>query len=303
MQKTSPEDSNIIERFSLYKVALSEIKSRPVFGFGPGQGIKQLEFFQTLPENMKSVSRHPALHSFYLNFAADFGFSGFLIFLAILYFLFSGLNKSFYCKDEFLASLGSGLIWGLIGDIDRRDVRYTASRARCCDGSFLACRAHFQADKGKRMRISGATIIRNGVKFGFPFVESIKSVLPLCFEFIVAVGKSEDATKPKIEGINDPRIKIIDTVWDDAKRAGGQVLSEQTNIALKNCKGDWIFYIQSDEAVNENDFEKIKNAVSKADKSDEIDGIIFDYLHFYGSYSTVQTGRNWYCAGSQDHKK
>lgn len=144
------------------------------------------------------------------------------------------------------------------------------------------------------MRISGATIIRNGVKFGFPFVESIKSVLPLCFEFIVAVGKSEDATKPKIEGINDPRIKIIDTVWDDAKRAGGQVLSEQTNIALKNCKGDWIFYIQSDEAVNENDFEKIKNAVSKADKSDEIDGIIFDYLHFYGSYSTVQTGRNWY---------
>jgi len=144
------------------------------------------------------------------------------------------------------------------------------------------------------MRISAATIIRNGQKFGYPFAESIKSVLPLCFEFIVCVGNSEDATRSEIGKINDPKIKIFDTVWDDSKRKGGEILSEQTNLAISKCSGDWIFYIQSDEAVNEQDFGKIEVALAKADKNGSIDGIIFDYLHFYGSYSTIQTGRNWY---------
>jgi len=115
IQRTTSQDSNIQERVSLYKVAISEIKTRPFFGYGPGQGIKQLEFFEMLPADMKNVSRHPALHSFYLNFAADFGIIGFLIFVGILYFIFCGLDKSFYCGDDFLVSVGAGLLWGLVG--------------------------------------------------------------------------------------------------------------------------------------------------------------------------------------------
>ena len=144
------------------------------------------------------------------------------------------------------------------------------------------------------MRISGTTIIRNGKKLGYPFIESIKSVLPLVFEFVVCVGNSDDGTRTEIERLNDPKIKIIDTVWDDSKRQGGQILSEQTNIGISKCTGDWIFYIQSDEAVNENDYGKINSVLAKAEKNEKVDGVIFDYLHFYGSYSTVQSGRNWY---------
>ena len=144
------------------------------------------------------------------------------------------------------------------------------------------------------MRISGTTIIRNGIKFGYPFKESIKSVLPLVSEFVVCVGNSEDGTRSEIERLNEPKIKIVDTVWDDSKRKGGEILSEQTNIGISKCTGDWIFYIQSDEAVNEKDFDKIKSALSKAEKNEKVDGVIFDYLHFYGSYSTIQAGRNWY---------
>ena len=144
------------------------------------------------------------------------------------------------------------------------------------------------------MRISGTTIIRNGIKFGYPFIESIKSVLPLVFEFVVCVGDSDDGTRGEIERLNEPKIKIVDTVWDGFKREGGEILSEQTNIGISKCAGDWIFYIQSDEAVNEKDFEKIESALSRADMNEKVDGIVFDYMHFYGSYSTIQTGRNWY---------
>jgi len=121
LEKTTSHDSNIQERLALYRVAVAEIMARPLFGYGPGQGIKQKKFFEMLPENLKNVGRHPALHSFYLNFAADFGLVGFFIFLAILYFTFKGLSASFGSDNLFLASAGMGIFWGLaavlIGDM------------------------------------------------------------------------------------------------------------------------------------------------------------------------------------------
>ena len=114
LEKTTSHDMNILERLSLYKVALEEIKSKPLFGYGPGQGIKQQKFFEMLPDNLKSVGRHPALHSFYLNFAADFGLAGLAVFIAIMFFIFKGLSKSFSSDDLFLSAAGIGLFWGLI---------------------------------------------------------------------------------------------------------------------------------------------------------------------------------------------
>lgn len=142
--------------------------------------------------------------------------------------------------------------------------------------------------------ISGAAIIRNGIKLGYPFVESIKSVLPLCGEFVVGVGDSDDGTRAAIEAINDPKIKILDTKWDMSKRSGGLILSEQTNLVLQQCSGDWLFYIQSDEVADIRESENISRALALCEKRQDIDGIAFDYLHFYGSYFTIQPGRNWY---------
>jgi glycosyltransferase involved in cell wall biosynthesis len=144
------------------------------------------------------------------------------------------------------------------------------------------------------MKISGAMIIRNGVKLGYPFVESVKSILPFCFEVVVAVGKSEDETRQKIEAIGDPRIRIVDTEWDVGQRSGGTVLSQQTNIALSQCTGDWIFYIQADEIADVRDIEAVNMALTLAGDDPKIEGVAFRYVHFYGSYYTVQTGRNWY---------
>lgn len=144
------------------------------------------------------------------------------------------------------------------------------------------------------MKISGATIIRNGVKLGYPFIASIRSLLPFCDEVVIGVGDSDDGTRAAIEAINDPKLRIIDTVWDMNQRLGGLILSQQTNLVLKQCSGDWIFYIQADEVADEGDMKSVQSALAYAANHEEIDGVAFRYVHFYGSYYTVQTGRNWY---------
>ncbi|MBM3912615.1 MAG: glycosyltransferase family 2 protein, partial [Sphingomonadales bacterium] len=44
------------------------------------------------------------------------------------------------------------------------------------------------------MKVSGFTFIRNAVLLDYPILEAIRSILPLCDEIVVAVGKSEDET-------------------------------------------------------------------------------------------------------------
>lgn len=121
----------------------------------------------------------------------------------------------------------------------------------------------------------------------YPFIESIKSILPVCDEMIVAVGKSEDGTREAIININSPKIRIIDTEWDETLRSGGQILAMQTNIALQAITGDWGFYLQGDEVVHEKDLPTIIQAAEKCLHDPEVDGLLFSYFHFYGNYHYV----------------
>ena len=144
------------------------------------------------------------------------------------------------------------------------------------------------------MSISGFSFIRNGIRYGYPFLESIQSILPLCEEFVIAVGKSEDDTLAVIRSLKNPKIKIIETVWDESLRTGGQVLAQQTDIALKNTSGDWAFYLQADEVVHERDLEHIEAAAKRHLNDKNVEGLLFDYNHFYGSYRYVGRSRRWY---------
>ncbi len=144
------------------------------------------------------------------------------------------------------------------------------------------------------MEVSGFTFVRNGAVFDYPFVESIKSVLPLVDEFIVNVPDSDDNTLELVRSINDPKIKIIQTRWKGDMPSGGKILSHHTNLALKECRGDWCFYIQADEIIHEEDKDKILRAMKDDLHDKRVDGILFDYVHFYGSYSCQAASRNWY---------
>ncbi len=146
------------------------------------------------------------------------------------------------------------------------------------------------------MKVSGFTIIRNGIYYAYPFKEAILSILPLCDEMIVNVGLSDDETLNSVKSMYDSnkKIKIIESEWDmDLKN--GLVLSAETNRALKECKGDWCFYIQSDEVLHEKFYEIVKKEMSDNLSDKNIEGLRFRYKHFYGSYDYYQDNyRNWY---------
>jgi len=146
------------------------------------------------------------------------------------------------------------------------------------------------------MKVCGFSFIRNAIKYDYPILEAIESILPVCDEFIVAVGKSEDNTLELIKSISPEKIKIIETVWDDSLREGGKVLAEETNKAFRAIPDyfDWCFYIQGDEAVHEKYIPTIRNAMQENLNKANVDGLLFKYLHFYGSYDYVGESYRWY---------
>lgn len=146
------------------------------------------------------------------------------------------------------------------------------------------------------MKVSGFTFIRNAVLYDYPIVESIQSILPLCDEVVVAVGKSEDATLKLIQDIPSKKIRIIETEWDLSLREGGRVLAEETNKALDEVAkdSDWCFYIQGDEVVHEKYHATIKKSMEEYKEEAKVEGLLFKYLHFYGSYDFVGDSRKWY---------
>jgi len=146
------------------------------------------------------------------------------------------------------------------------------------------------------LKVSGFTFIRNAVKYDYPIREAILSILPLCDEVIVMLGNSEDETRNLLESIGDNRIKIFDSNWDDTLREGGRVLAEETNKALDKIspESDWAFYIQGDEVFHEHGIEAVKDAMIKYKDNKSVEGLLFNYRHFYGSYDYVGNSRKWY---------
>jgi glycosyltransferase involved in cell wall biosynthesis len=146
------------------------------------------------------------------------------------------------------------------------------------------------------MKVSGFSFIRNAIVFDYPIVEAICSILPLCDEVIIAVGQSDDATLELVQSIDNQKIKIIETVWDDSLRQGGKVLAQETDKAFKaiSPEADWAFYIQGDEVLHESGLNKIRNSMEQFKDDAEIDGLLFDYLHFYGSFDYVGESWRWY---------
>jgi hypothetical protein len=146
------------------------------------------------------------------------------------------------------------------------------------------------------MKVCGFTIVRNALKFGYPVTESIRSLLPLCDQFLVSVGNSEDETIELIRSIDSPKIRIMESTWDDSLRSGGRVLAAETNKAFDSIgpEYDWVFYIQADEVLHEQYLPVIKAGMEQWNERPEAEGLLFHYLHFYGTYDYVGDSRRWY---------
>jgi hypothetical protein len=146
------------------------------------------------------------------------------------------------------------------------------------------------------MKISGFTIIKNAVINDYPIVEAIRSILPVVDEMIVSIGQSEDDTEELIRSINSDKIKIHHSTWDMTLRKGGEVLAVETNKAFQLISPDatWAFYIQGDEVIHEQYHAVIRQAAEKHKDDQRVEGLLFNYLHFYGTYDYVGDSRKWY---------
>ncbi|MCX6209318.1 MAG: glycosyltransferase family 2 protein [Bacteroidetes bacterium] len=148
----------------------------------------------------------------------------------------------------------------------------------------------------RQMKVSAFTYVRNGFTIDYPFLEAIKSVLPVVDEFIVVIGDSNDGTREAVENLNDNRIKIVDTIWDDKMRTGGLIFAQQSNIGIDNCNADadWLFHIQADEIIHENDLPKIKQAMFDNLSNKQVQGLLFKFINFFGDYNHYAPSRRFH---------
>lgn len=146
------------------------------------------------------------------------------------------------------------------------------------------------------MKITGVTIIRNAVINDFPVVEAISSILPVVDEMIVSIDKGDDNTDGLIRSIQSDKLKIVYSTWDMSLRKGGVVYALETDKVMRQVSADtdWIFYIQADEVIHEKYHTVIRTTAEKYCNEPKVDGLLFRYLHFYGTYDYVGDSRKWY---------
>ena len=137
------------------------------------------------------------------------------------------------------------------------------------------------------MKVSGFTFLRNAVINGYPFEESIRSILPIVDEFICVIGEGEDDTRERVLTIADPKIRVIDSQWNENMRDRGFVYGQQKMIAQFNCTGDWAFYLEGDEVLHESDVSNIQETMQKSLDDPEVEALYFNFFHFYGMPSQV----------------
>jgi len=137
------------------------------------------------------------------------------------------------------------------------------------------------------MKISGFTFLRNAVINGYPFEESIRSLLPLVDEYVIAIGEGSDDTLDRVRAINDPKIRVIETQWNESMQDRGFVYGQQKMIAHYNCTGDWAFYLEADEVLHESELDSIRSTMHRYLEDPEVEALYFDFLHFYGTPAQV----------------
>jgi len=146
------------------------------------------------------------------------------------------------------------------------------------------------------MRISGFTMCRNASVLHYPVCESIKSLLPVVDEMVVAIGKGDtaDTTLEDVRKIGSPKIRIVETEWDLQKFPNGMENAHQTDIAKSHCTGDWLIYLQADEILHEQDYPAIRKALTEEYNNTSVEAFVLDYLHFWGDYEHLVTCHGWY---------
>lgn len=133
--------------------------------------------------------------------------------------------------------------------------------------------------------VSGLTIIRNGVRLNYPFMEVIRSVLPICDEFIVVAGDSDDETNETLATLNDPRVEVIHSRWSPLVTPRKCLLAQQTNIGLAYCSGRWCLFLQGNEVIHEKDLQHLRQLMEQHADNQEVEAMLVERRTFWGDFN------------------
>lgn len=127
--------------------------------------------------------------------------------------------------------------------------------------------------------VSGLTILRNGITCGYTFIETIKCLDAICDEIIIIEGNSSDDTMNYINQIKNDKFKIYSQDWHNG--SNGYTFKDVTNLGLSKCTKDYVFYLQADEVIHENDYDKLRALIDQG-----YDAISVNFIHL--RYSMLQ---------------
>lgn len=134
--------------------------------------------------------------------------------------------------------------------------------------------------------VSGLTIIRNGVKLNYPFMEAIRSALEICDEYVVVAGDSDDDTNERLRSIDDPRLRIVESHWSPWVSPGKYLLAQQTNVGLGLCRGRWCLYLQANEVIHEDSLAHLRALMEQHADNTEVEAFLLERLTFWSDYQT-----------------
>jgi hypothetical protein len=142
------------------------------------------------------------------------------------------------------------------------------------------------------MKVSGFLVVRNAEILDFPVEASIRSILPICDEVVVNVGRSEDRTCDIVRAVVDPKVRVLETEWDLSR--GGALLREETLRAMRACRHPWGVCVQADEVLHEESAPRLRAAIESADPDPRVEGLVVRYHHIFGDPETEAVNRRWY---------
>lgn len=148
------------------------------------------------------------------------------------------------------------------------------------------------------MSISVVFIIKNAIKQGYCFWESLESCLPFADDIIISEGHSNDNTLKYIKKFrkkhkNEVDFDLFQDKWDETSYHG-EAITKISEKAIKKAKGDWVYYLQADEIIAPETAQYIKDFANNdgfsSDSSGGYNSLSLPYYHFIRSWTPSQNG-------------